>query len=212
MVLCDYIVGGGHWRSRETSITHVYFNFYIQCPSPSSLVGHGIGGHDGLVFSALAACMSGGFILGHVLAGAPDLMMLVPVIAGGASMPQWDVISTGETIIQIIEMFVRIGVVPIVRGGGWDASCHSRWCRWDARCGLAGWCHIVVVSSAIVVPIVTVGGGARDGVGLYCRACCRGLYREECELLLGCCQGGSEFSNARKCRLMVGIICHLQVG
>ena len=131
MVLCDYIVGGGHWRSRETSITHVYFNFYIQCPSPSSLVGRGIGGHDGLVNSAFAAVMSGGFILGHVLAGAPDLMMLLPVIAGGASMPQWDVISTGETIIQIIEMFVRIGVVPIVRGGGWDASCHRYWCRWN---------------------------------------------------------------------------------
>ena len=99
LVLCDYIVGGGHWRSRETSITHVYFNVYIQCPSPSSLVGRGIGGHDGLVLSALAAGMSCGFILGHVLAGAPDLMIAPLGVAGGASMPQWDVISTGETII-----------------------------------------------------------------------------------------------------------------
>ena len=39
-----------------------------------------------------------------------------------------------------------------------------------------------------------------------------GLHREECDLLLGCCDGGSEFSYARECRLMVGIICHLQVG
>ena len=51
-----------------------------------------------------------------------------------------------------------------------------------------------------------VGGGRRGRRGW------RHLYGEECDLLLGCSDGGPKFCHACDCRLVVGIIRDLEVG
>ena len=214
MVLRSKNVGGGHWRSRETSISHVNFKFYIQCqcPSPSSLFRSGVGWHDGLVNGAFGASMPGGFTLGHILAGASDLVIGPLVIAGGAGMPQGDVVSAGETVVLIIVVFVGVGrlraavaVVGYIGGCRWNtARC---WWSWSSDVVVASSTSatMVVASSAIVVVALVVGGwqGRRGW---------RHLDGEECDLLLGCRDGGTKFCHAGKCRLMMGIVRELKVG
>ena len=159
--------------------------------------------------------MPGGFILGYVLTGTPDLVMGPLVVAGGAGMPQGDVVSAGETVVLVIVVFVGVGrlctavaVIAAISGSGWNAArCLDSWWSWG--------CVVVAASSAsatIVVASSTIVIVALVGGGLGGRRVCRHLYGEECDLLLGCCDGGTKFCNACDCRLVVGIIRDVEVG
>lgn len=161
--------------------------------------------------AAFGAVVSGSFVLGHVLAGASDLMMTLLVVASSAGVPEGHVVTTRVTIVLIVVEFVGVGrllsaVVAAGRLGRW-------W--WDARWELCWWwsgvgvttitsaATIIVVASATVVAWI-VGRGCRWGYG-------RSLHGEECNLLLGCCKGCADFRYARECRLVVGIVRDLEI-
>ena len=156
--------------------------------------------------------MSGGLVLGHILAGASDLVIGPLVIAGGAGMPHGDVVSAGETVVLIIVVLVGVGrlraavaVVGYIGGRRWNtASCWWSWCG-DVVVASSTSATIVVASAAIVIVALVVSGwrGRRGW---------RDLDGEECDLLLGCRDGGTKFCHAGECRLMVGIVCKLEVG
>ena len=65
--------------------------------------------HDGTVNPVLGADVSGGFVLGHILADASYLMIALLVVAGDAGVPQGDVVSAGETVVLVIVILVGVG-------------------------------------------------------------------------------------------------------
>ena len=76
--------------------------------------------------------MAGGLVLGHIVAGAPLLMIALAVVARGAGMPNGHVISAGVAVVVVVVPFVGVGL----RTGGccwWDAGCGSSRSRRDGR-------------------------------------------------------------------------------
>lgn len=80
----------------------------------------GICGHDGAVNAAFGADVPQCFVLCHMLVCASDFMMLLLVDAGGTSVPEWDVIAAGETIIMVVVPFngIRWLIAPVVASFG----------------------------------------------------------------------------------------------
>ena len=73
--------------------------------------------------------MSKGFILRNVLARAPGLMIEFGITAGGAGVPDGDVVAAGEAVVVVVEVFVVVGW----RGAGKGRCRHGPCCGWDGR-------------------------------------------------------------------------------
>lgn len=73
--------------------------------------------------------MSQGFILCNVLARAPGLMVAFGITAGGASVPDGDVVAACEAVVVVVEVFVVVGW----RGAGKGRCRHGSCGGWRGR-------------------------------------------------------------------------------
>lgn len=76
-----------------------------------------------------------GFILGHVLASASGLVVEFRFVACGASVPDGDIVATGETVVVVVEMFGVVGRCVAACGGCESRDCWDVWSwpHWNAR-------------------------------------------------------------------------------
>jgi hypothetical protein len=183
-----------------TSITHVYFNFYVRRPSLSSLLWSWVGGHDCFVDAAAGALVAGCLVLCHILAVASLLMIAFALVACCAGVPNGNIVAAREAVVVVVVPFVGVGgcVAAAPRTGvgrGWWDACN--WC-W---CGGSRWC-IVVASSPSAVSSTSSATSASAMIVALIRGCwwwCRrrgiccgwGYYcwgsGEHCQLLLQGC-------------------------
>ncbi len=98
----------------------------------SSLVGLGVDRHDSFVDAFFGGEVSQGFVLCHVLARAPGLMIEFGITAGGAGVPDGDVVATGEAVVVVVEVFVVVGWSGAGKGRCGHGSCGG-WHDRDAR-------------------------------------------------------------------------------
>ncbi len=132
----------------------------------SSLVGGGVDRHDGFVDASFGGEMSEGFVLCDVLARAPGLMVEFWIVAGGACVPDGDVVAARETVVVVIEMFVVVGWRSAGKGWGGRGCWCSRNAGRERKSRSRGWwlgcavvSAIVAISSGVVLVRVGVGGG-----------------------------------------------------
>ncbi len=128
----------------------------------SSLVGGRVDRHDGFVYAFFGGEMSEGFILCKVLAGAPGLMVEFGIAAGGARVPDGDIVAARETVVEVVEVFVVVGWRAAAKGWGgrgcWD---HRNAGRERKRISHGWWLGCAVVSASVAIPpgVLCVGGG-----------------------------------------------------
>ncbi len=73
--------------------------------------------------------MSQGFVLCHILARASGLMIEFGITAGGAGVPDGDIVATGEAVVEVVEVFVVVG-----RCGAGRGRCrHGASGKWHGR-------------------------------------------------------------------------------
>ena len=80
-------------------------------------MGLGVDRHDSFVDAFFGGEVSQGCVLCHVLARAPSLMVAFGVAACGACVPDGDIIATGETVVEVVEVFVVVGWRVAGKGG-----------------------------------------------------------------------------------------------
>ncbi len=94
----------------ESSITIIsWINSYCMCiysrPDVSGLVGLRVDRHDCFVDSLLGDQMSQCFKLRNVLAHATSLVIHFRIVAGGAGVPQGNIIAAREAVVVVVEVF-----------------------------------------------------------------------------------------------------------
>ena len=82
-------------------------------------MGLGVDWHDGLVDALFGGQVPQGFILCDVLARAPGLMVAFGITAGGAGVPDGDVVAACEAVVEVVEVFVVVGWRGAGKGWGW---------------------------------------------------------------------------------------------
>ena len=115
--------GGDHWKWFGSD-TFIVVTFYFQCPTPSSLVRAWIDRENGLVDAHFGALVAHGLVLGDVLSRASGLVIPFAVVARGAGVPIWNVITARKTVVPVVEKFVGV-------------RCRARTCRGRGRRGNA---------------------------------------------------------------------------
>jgi hypothetical protein len=108
--------------------------------------------------------MSEGFILCDILAHAPGLMVEFGIAAGGARVPDGNIVATRETVVEVVEMFVVVGWCIAAKGWGRRGCWYSRNAGREGKSISHGWwlgcvvvSTIIVISSGVV--LVRIGGG-----------------------------------------------------
>jgi len=76
--------------------------------------------------------VSEGFVLCNVLARAPGLVVEFGIVAGGAGVPDGDVVAAQEAVVVIVEVFVVVGWRGVAVGG---------WCGSGSGYGRDDWCR-----------------------------------------------------------------------
>ena len=131
----------------------------------SSLVGGGFDRHDGFVDASFGGKVSEGFVLCDVLARAPGLMVEFGIAAGGARVPDGNVVAAREAVVEVVEMLVVVGWRGAAKsGGGRGCGYSGNNAGRERKSRSHGWWLGCAVGSAIVaispgVVVVRVGGG-----------------------------------------------------
>ncbi len=131
----------------------------------SSLVGGRVDWHDGFVDASFGGQVSKGFVLCDVLAHAPGLMVEFGIAAGGARVPDGDVVAAREAVVDVVEMLVVVGWRGAAKNRGWRGCRYSRKnAARERKSSSHGWwlgCAVVSASVAISpgIVVVCVGGG-----------------------------------------------------
>ena len=89
----------------------------------------GVDRHDSFVDALFGGKVSQGFVLCHVLVHAPGLMIEFGITAGGAGVPDGDVVAAGEAVVEVVEVFVVVGW----RGAGRGRCRHGASGKWHGR-------------------------------------------------------------------------------
>ena len=135
---------------------------YIQRPTPSSLVRSRVDRENCFVNADFGAEVAQGFILCHILLCAPGLVIMFAVVACGAGVPQWDVISTREAVVPVVEELVGVRCRAWTSGGWWRRRNAVRGGWRDGRSGLL----VRRVDVAVVVVAASPAGGVVSIVAL----------------------------------------------
>lgn len=128
----------------------------------SSLVGGRVDRHDGFVNAFFGGKMSEGFVLCDVLARAPGLMVEFGIAAGGARVPDGDIVAARKTVVEVVEMFVVVGRRAAAKSWGGRRCLDRRNAGRERKSISHGWwlgCAVVSASVAISPGVLCVGGG-----------------------------------------------------
>jgi hypothetical protein len=193
--------GGGRrkWQAWQTRMLR--FSCYFPRPSLSGLFWRRAGRHNDLVDVTLTAEVSLRGVSRIVGTGTSFLMMVLPLVAGRACVPDGHVIPTGVAVVVVIVPLVRVGLahvcaLPFAVGIRWRDARNGRGRNGEWRGG--GWVGVwrivctapaaptatACVTSATIIPILA---SWRRRIA---RVWSGGLRRDskECKLLLGGCQ------------------------
>ena len=93
--------------------------------------------------------MAHGFVLGDILSCASGLMVPFPVVACGAGVPIWNVVSARKAVVPVVEELVRVRRRARTRSGWWR--------RWNAVWGSSwDWRRRILGRRGAVVGVVVV--------------------------------------------------------
>ena len=140
------------------------------------------------------ALLTQGFILGNILVGASSLVAAFGCRAYSTSVPDGDIIATGEAVVVVVEPLVGVGQHTGGSGGWHDTGSQ------DGGCGV--WMHhhsgivVCIVSASTATAGVASLGMSRGWAEVARRSrrwCSRdGLGpHQKCKLLLGSCKGSA---------------------
>lgn len=101
-------MGGDHWKWFGSGVTFIIVSVYFQCPTPSSLVRAWVGRENCFVNAHFGALVAHGFVLGDILSRAPGLMVPFSVVACGAGVPVWNVVTARKTVVPVVEELVGV--------------------------------------------------------------------------------------------------------